>query len=229
MRCLPVAMTPPSKPAALESADVGRAQDGCEVGVLTVRLLDASPARVRGDVEHRAQRMARPRGEHPSLDGGCHRLDDLGVERRRGADRCWKHNASRETRPCRVSSWKIAGTPSRVCSTRKRWIAFARDDDLGGAQVRRAGEARDLTHTVGQLAVEQLVVDPAVRHDLEGPHRAELGDLLDEGHPPEEIAHPVVDGHRGSMYGRAVRATAGRSGGLGRAVRVRVIPSPRRR
>ena len=31
---------------------------------------------------------------------------------------CWKHGAAQAMRPCRHSSWMIAGMPSRVSSTR---------------------------------------------------------------------------------------------------------------
>ena len=72
---------------ALEPADVGRAQDGREVRVLAVRLLDAAPARVAADVEDRRERHGRPDRPHPAADRGRDRLDELRVERRGGADR----------------------------------------------------------------------------------------------------------------------------------------------
>ena len=38
---------------------------------------------------------------------------------------CWKHGAAQAIRPCRHSSWMIAGIPSRVRSARYSWIALA--------------------------------------------------------------------------------------------------------
>ena len=37
---------------------------------------------------------------------------------------CWNDVAPRASRPWRVSSWSSAGMPSRVSSTRKRWISL---------------------------------------------------------------------------------------------------------
>ncbi len=37
---------------------------------------------------------------------------------------CWNEVAPRASRPWSVSSWRIAGIPRRVSSTRKRWIAL---------------------------------------------------------------------------------------------------------
>ena len=37
---------------------------------------------------------------------------------------CWNEVAPRASRPWSASSWRMAGIPSRVSSTRKRWIAL---------------------------------------------------------------------------------------------------------
>ena len=53
---------------ALHAADVGDAELGREVRVLAVRLLDAAPARVARDVEHRGERVPAADREHPPAD-----------------------------------------------------------------------------------------------------------------------------------------------------------------
>ena len=88
----------------LECPDVRGAELGAEVRVLAVGLLDATPARVAGDVEDRCQGVARPGREHPPADRIGHPADEVRVERRGRSDRLL------EARPRRGRAGR-AGTP----------------------------------------------------------------------------------------------------------------------
>ena len=71
------------------------------------------------DVLHAARaRLARRHGEDL--------LEQLGIERRRQADRLREAGAAGATKPCSDSSCNSAGIPSRVFSTRNFWIALAK-------------------------------------------------------------------------------------------------------
>ena len=64
--------------------------------------------------------------------------------------------------------------------------------DLPGRQVRGAGHPRDLADALGQPLACPLEVEAAAVEDLERPQRAELGQLLVEGHAGEEVACPLL-------------------------------------
>ena len=72
---------------ALDSADVGATELGGQVGILTVGLLDAAPARIAGYVQDGRERLSRARREHAATEGRSHPLDQTGVPGRGGTDR----------------------------------------------------------------------------------------------------------------------------------------------
>ena len=109
---------------------------------------------------------------------------------------CGKHTASRATRPCRHSSWTIAGMPSRVSSTRKRWISLASAAAARHGEVGRPGHARDLADAGAEARAGLVGVDVLAGQDLEDPDRADLGELLLERHPRQEVVDAVGDGQR---------------------------------
>ena len=134
------------------------AQDGREVRVLAVRLLDAAPARVAADVEDRRQRRRSPPiasirrriavaiASTSSGSNAAAAPDRLLVE--------WR--ASRASRPWSVSSWRSAGIPSRVSSTRKRWIALPAAAAARRFEVRGARDPADLADAVGEPLADAL-------------------------------------------------------------------------
>ncbi len=62
-----------------------------QVRVLAVGLLDPTPARIAGDVEHRRERVAGADGEQLLADHVSHSLDEVDVPRRGEADRLREH------------------------------------------------------------------------------------------------------------------------------------------
>ncbi len=109
---------------SLDAAHVRRPEDGGEIRVLAVGLLDPAPARIAGDVEDGREREPPPDREHPPADGVCDGPDEPGSNAAAAPIDCWNAGASRARSPCSVSSWSSAGIPRRVCSTRNRWIAL---------------------------------------------------------------------------------------------------------
>ena len=76
---------------ALQAADVGGAEHRHQVRVLAHRLLDAAPAVVADDVQHRREALVHADRGHVPADRGGHPLDEVGVEGgapgdRRGVD-----------------------------------------------------------------------------------------------------------------------------------------------
>ena len=73
--------------ARLQPADVCGADHADQIGVLAERLLDAPPAVVAHDVEHRRQPLVDADRVHALPDRARHPLHDLGVEGRRPRQR----------------------------------------------------------------------------------------------------------------------------------------------
>ena len=111
---------------------------------------------------------------------------------------CWNDVAPRASRPWSVSSWRIAGIPSRVSSTRNRWISFPAAAAPGASRfvapaTRLIWPIPEASRTRRTVSVE-LALAP---EQLERPHRPELGDLLVERHPGEEVGDALLDGQAG--------------------------------
>ena len=93
-KCLAVASTPsctwPWIPAHVRGADAAG-----EVRILAVRLLDAAPARITGDVEHRCERLAGTDRDELLPDHVSDLAHELLVPRRREPDRLREHGRPR--------------------------------------------------------------------------------------------------------------------------------------
>ena len=72
---------------ALQAPHVGGTEHRDEVGILAHGLLDAAPAVVPHDVQHRRETLMHADGRHVPPDRGGHPLDEAGVERRPPGDR----------------------------------------------------------------------------------------------------------------------------------------------
>ena len=76
----------------------------------------------------------------------------------------------------------IAGMPSRVSSTRKRWTSLAQRGDLAGAQVRRAGQAGDLADAVADERARRgprsSVPMPTISNDQTDPSWATFSSIV---------------------------------------------------
>ena len=209
--CLAVAMTrPPAIVGRLDAAHVGAPMRRRQVRVLAVGLLEPTPARVARDVEDRREGLAaRPSPRRSRPMSARHRLDELGVPGGGLADRLREAGRVAAITPCRLSSCTMAGMPSRVSSTRKRWIAFAEVGDLPAAAgwwrppPASPGRCRAPAARRARSQVEAVAVE-----DLERPQRAQLGQLLVQRHARQQVARPLP---RWTARGRG-RAASGRHG-----------------
>ena len=99
---------------------------------------------------------------------------------------CGKFVAPGAIKPDRASSWARAGMPRRVRSSRKLLDPV---DGLGrGARIEPgARDAGDLADAVRQVPGHPLVIESALDEQVRVPDPRQLGSLLLEGHPPEEV------------------------------------------
>ena len=73
-----MATTPVGEVVALQAADVFDAKRGGEVGIFTECLVDAAPAWLERDVEHRAERLRESETAHLLTDEVAHLAAQLG-------------------------------------------------------------------------------------------------------------------------------------------------------
>ncbi len=186
----------------LQAADVGGRQDRHQVRVLAEGLLDAAPAVVTDDVEHRGQALVDADRVHVRADRDGHPLHQVRVERGRPRQRG------------RVGGRAEGGEAGQALLVHDRRHAEA----VGGHQPRlqvadgghallggqRGGaeDAGEVAQAVGEHGVE---VDRAagehVRHRRDGvglgvapePRAAQLGELLRQRHGREQGVHPLGD------------------------------------
>ena len=199
--------TPSRRSSPWSAAMYAHAQLGGEVRILAVGLLDPAPARVAADVQDGRQGVPGA-GQRASAGGWSPRPRRPARCRTRPRPRSTAGSTARPRPAGRagISSWMSAGMPSRVSSTRKRWMALAVCATSTGRRLvepaRRVSEPRPSSARTRQaLEVEALVAD-----DLERPERPELGELLGQGHPSEQVGDALVDG------ARAVAVRDGRTG-----------------
>ena len=202
--CLAVASTPSARSGALERLDVGAAELRREVRVLAVGLLDPAPAGVARDVEHRRQRMPGTGQQHPPADGRGHRRHGVRVERRRRADRLLE--ARRGPGDEAVEALLVDDRRD----PQPRLLDELALDRVGGlghldrAQVRRAGEARDVADPVGGQHGQPPGIEAVLADDLERPERARAG-------RPSRLAS---SGRAGPRRGRRAERPGSRYGAI---------------
>ena len=187
---------------ALQRHDVRAAQLGREIRVLAVRLLDATPARIAPDVEDRAQGMSCAGHQHPPADGRGDLADERSVERGGGADRLLEARRGPRQQPVQALLVDDGRDAEPRLLDEEALDGVGRLGDLDRAEVRRAGEPRQLAQAVLGEDGEALAVEPVVTDHLERPERPELGQLLRAGHPPEQVRDPLVDRPRRIAVGR---------------------------
>ena len=118
-----------------------------------------------------------------------HRLDELGIEasppRRSTAGSTGRRGPAGRGG---VSSWMMAGIPSRVSSTQVALDLVAGRGDLDGSQVRRAGEPGDLADPVarqrGQRGSGSSLGPRTISNDQTDPSWATFSA---QGHPGEQV------------------------------------------
>jgi hypothetical protein len=190
----------------LQAAHVRGAHGRHQVGVLADGLLGAPPAGIADHVQHRRETLVCPDLAHGRADRRAHPLDQVGVER----------GAPRQRR--RVDGGPPGHESGEALLVRDRGNPEAAGLDdvalhpgehtgaLGRLHRRGAERSGDLAESgadrlvpverpVGHVVlVRREVVAGGVRAD---PHAVELGDLLLEGHPAQQVFHPFVDRQRG--------------------------------
>ena len=175
---------------ALRGLDARRREDGAEVRVLAGGLGDAAPARLVGDVDHRAvdlldaDRRRLARGDR--VVGGGHRR----VEAARGAQR------HREDRAVAVD--RVVGEEDRDVQPR-----LLDRDVLEVVDLRRVGEAEDPAHARLRVGVGDLPVG----------QQLQLLELLADRHLAEQSIDLALDAAIGAVSRRRQRALVARAGG----------------
>ena len=133
-----------------------------------------------------------PERPHLAPDDVVHRLDRGRVPRRREGERGREVLARRDGRaPPAPRGGRSPGCRAGSRSTRNRWIWFERRDQVGRVG-RQQPARRDLADPVGQVLLEQLLVEPGRTQQVEREGAGELRDLLLERHPPEQVLDPLV-------------------------------------
>jgi hypothetical protein len=188
-----------------------------EVGIFAHGLLDAAPAVVPHDVQHRRETLVHADGRHVPPDRGRHPLDEVGVERRSPGDGRGVDRGAEGREPCQALLVDQRGDAE---------AGGVEDDPLLPHQLLGAGDGGDrgaaedpgevaepvparlferqrpprrehVLHrrhgAVGVAARGRLLagVDLGVRQPASDPPAAELGHLLLEGHLLEEQLHTV--------------------------------------
>ena len=175
-------------------ADVGAAELRREIRILAVRLLDAAPARVPRDVEHRRERRAGTDRQHPPPDRGRDRLDQLGVERGRRPDRLLERRRLAGEQAVEGLLVEDRGDAESGLLDEEPLDGVARFGGSDRVEIRRAGDPADVTDPLGEAGANALGIELGLgAEQLERPHGAELGDLLLERHPDEQVRDARVD------------------------------------
>ena len=120
--------------------------------------------------------------------------------------------ASRAIRPEQISSWMIAGMASRVCS--RRWRCTSLASVAAPAAVRLEAPLTLVMWPIPSASngVARADVEAVAVGDLEHPDAPELGELLVERHPPEEVGDAVGHGRRRVLVQRFRGGRHGRGG-----------------
>ena len=118
----------------------------------------------------------------------------------------------RAIRPEQISSWTMAGMPSRVPSTSRRCSALATPATLSAVSVLAPAMRVICPRPCRQIADGAVVVDLVAAHELEHPRGAELRHLLLRQHARQQVFHPLLDRELGVAVRRAAIDDAGVGG-----------------
>ncbi len=189
----------------LQAAHIGRADGADQVRILADRLLDASPAGVADHVQDGGQALVHPGRAQVPADVPAHLLDQLRVE---GGAPGERH---------RVGGRPPGGEAGQALLVRDRRDAEAvrgGDPALGPGQGARTdvgvhGRGAEGAGQLAEAEFDQLVPvvlgghlalqrgdSVAVRGGAH-PHAVQLGGLLLQGHPGQQVGHPGVGGQGG--------------------------------
>ena len=119
---------------------------------------------------------------------------------------CGKIVESRDINPEQISSWTIAGMPRRVSVDEVALDGVGQDGCVTRHQAAGPGDPRDLADAVAQQLGPLVHVERRPVGELEHPGAAELGDLLLDRHPREQVGDPLGDRQRRVPIRRVRRA-----------------------
>ena len=183
---------------ALHAAHVRDAERRRQVRVLAVRLLDPAPAGVAGDVEHGGEREPAADRQHPPPDRRRDRLDQLRVERRRRPDRLLERGRAPGEQAVERLLVEDGRDPEPRLLDEEALDRVARLGRPGGVEVRGPGHPADLPDPLREPVAHPLRVEVGLAAEqLERPQRPELGELLVERHPRQQVGDARVDRQAG--------------------------------
>jgi hypothetical protein len=207
------------EPAPLEALHARRDEPGGELGVLAEGLVEASPAGVAAEVGHRGEGPVDAGG--PGRSGGARGdgLDEGGVEARGEAEVVGEDRGSRDIIVAVDGVRAVDERDAQARAIEVEALKGVREFGPAPGRVghRRGAPAREDRADVGlgKGDLEPALVDrPAVplarAHEPGRVHLGHLADLLLEGHPPEEVSHPLGHGPGWVEVGRARLGEAGK-------------------
>ena len=175
-------------PGPLETADVRGAEHADQVGVLAHALLDAAPAGIADDVQHRRQALVHAKGPHRASDGLGHRFDELGVEGRTPRERGGEGRGLPGRQPGEALLVDEGGDAQAGVAHQAPLEVPQPGLALGGVDGAGPVHAGELTQPVlGGVGQRRAAGEVALQrcHGLSValvPEAHELGELLGEGH-----------------------------------------------
>ena len=179
----------------------------CQVRVLAEGFLDASPARIAADIDHRRERLAYPARAHLAAYDRIDAPDQLGIEAAGQTNRLREMRPihgriavqsllvkpHRYAEPCLLECKMLNGVDQPDGSTRVAPGRHPRRD--GAARIRRARETTKAIGVFGggfdRIELQLLIED----RDLAIPDGEHLRHLLRKRHTRQQILHPCL--HRG--------------------------------
>ena len=187
-------------PGRLQAADVAGADRPDQVRVLADGFLGPPPAHVPGHVEDRGQALVDAHRSHAGPDGPGHVADQVGIERRPPGQRGREHGGrpggeagqaflvrdGGNTEPARPGDLGLQIPQPAARHGRRQRPGAEHPGDLAEAVADELSQRpRNQTHLAlhgGDVGVPGLVAEPDA---------AQLGDLLRQCHPAEQVRDPL--------------------------------------
>ncbi len=172
---------------ALQPADVGRAHDGGEIGVLAKGLLGAPPARVAGNVEYGRQAVMHANRTHLFADDPRHRLDQLRLPRAGDADDLREVGGAVGQKAAATLVVDQRGDAQPRLFDQVLLDNVGQPRRLHRAETAATGQACHLAQAVAHARLRPCPVQPLLVDDLVDPQAAQLGDLFFQRHPAQQV------------------------------------------
>ena len=180
----------------LQPTDVGEAHLRHELRVFAVRLLEPAPARIAAQIEHGREPVVGPDRPHLEPDGIGQLGVELGSERGCHADRLREHGCFARHQAGADLLVHDGGDTEAGVVAQMALELVSEPCRLGGGEAARAAHARHVADPVGEHGRRARRVEPAGGRQLEDPRAAELGDLLVDRHPRQQVGDTLGDRRR---------------------------------